>query len=166
MEREYDTREVTESEERMRKIERFILLDSIDSKWKDHLYAMDYLRGAISWSGMAQKDPKVVYKIEGTKMFNDMMDSIKDDVTSKIFKMTLVEGETARNHYEGGEAKHQSFNIEAGSAMQRQMSAGVAASQQSEKARPIVKKDEKVGRNDPCPCGSGKKHKKCCGRNL
>ena len=75
--RAYEMKEAREGEEIMRYIERRVMLETIDSKWKDHLYAMDYLRGAVSWSGYAQKDPKVVYKIEGMEMFSKMMDSIR-----------------------------------------------------------------------------------------
>jgi len=161
MERTYEEREAVEGDERMRKIERYVLLDKIDSKWKDHLYAMDYLRGAVSWEGYAQKDPKVVYKIEGSKMFEDMMDSIKENVTTLMFRMTISEQESARSHFAGGQGEHAAFDMD--SAVHQQMAAGIAASQATAKVKPIVAK-KKVGRNEPCPCGSGKKYKKCCGK--
>jgi len=165
MKQAYEIKEARETTEIMRKIERFVLLDTIDSKWKDHLYAMDYLRGAVSFAGYEQKDPKVVYKIEGSKMFEEMMNSIKEDVTSLVFKMTVRREEAEqgpRSHFEGG---GETRDFAPGSAVHQQMAAGIAASQAAdEKPKPIRAK-AKVGRNEPCPCGSGKKYKKCCGAN-
>jgi len=165
MKQAYEIKEARETTEIMRKIERFVLLDTIDSKWKDHLYAMDYLRGAVSFAGYEQKDPKVVYKIEGSKMFEEMMNSIKDDVTSLVFKMTVRREEAEqgpRSHFEGGGETRDFAPV---SAVHQQMAAGIAASQAAdEKPKPIRAK-AKVGRNEPCPCGSGKKYKKCCGAN-
>jgi preprotein translocase subunit SecA len=163
--RAYEMKEAREGEEIMRYIERRVMLETIDSKWKDHLYAMDYLRGAVSFKGYEQKDPKVVYKVEGSKMFEKMLDSIKDDVTELVFRMTVrKEDEEAGPHsyfFGGGESRE----FAAMSAVHQQMAAGIAASTQAgEKPQPI-RAGKKVGRNDPCPCGSGKKYKKCCGRN-
>ncbi|RKY25890.1 MAG: preprotein translocase subunit SecA [Planctomycetota bacterium] len=163
--RAYEMKEAREGEEIMRYIERRVMLETIDSKWKDHLYAMDYLRSAVSFKGYEQKDPKVVYKIEGSKMFEKMLDSIKEDVTELVFRMTVrKEDEEAGPHsyfFGGGESRE----FAAMSAVHQQMAAGIAASTQAgEKPQPIRAK-KKVGRNDPCPCGSGKKYKKCCGRN-
>jgi preprotein translocase subunit SecA len=165
MQQAYEIKETRETPEIMRKIERFVMLDTIDSKWKDHLYAMDYLRSAVSFAGYEQKDPKVVYKIEGSKMFEEMMNSIKEDVTSLVFKMTVRKEEAEqgpKSRYEGGGETRDFAPV---SAVHQQMQAGIEASQQSaEKLKPI-RADAKIGRNDPCPCGSGKKYKKCCGVN-
>ncbi len=164
--RAYEIKEAREGEEVMRKIERYVMLDTIDSKWKDHLYAMDYLRSAVSFKGYEQKDPKVVYKIEGSKMFEKMMESIKEDVTELVFRMTVRKEEEEagpRSHFAGGD---ESREFAAVSAVHQQMAAGIAASMESAvKPKPIQRDKKKIGRNDPCPCGSGKKYKKCCGRN-
>ena len=164
MKQAYEIKEAREAPEIMRKIERFVLLDTIDSKWKDHLYAMDYLRSAVSFAGYEQKDPKVVYKIEGSKMFEEMMNSIKEDVGTLVFRMTVRKEEVEQGpkaRLAGGDETRDFAPV---SAVHEQMAAGIEASQQSAGKPKPIRAQEKVGRNDPCPCGSGKKHKKCHGK--
>jgi preprotein translocase subunit SecA len=165
MKQAYEIKETRETSDIMRKIERFVLLDTIDTKWKDHLYAMDYLRSAVSFAGYEQKDPKVVYKIEGSKMFEEMMNAIKDDVTTLVFRMTVRREEAEqgpRSHFEGGGETRDFAPV---SAVRQQMAAGIEASRAADEKPKPIRAQAKVGRNEPCPCGSGKKYKKCCGAN-
>ncbi len=147
----------------MRKIERYLLLQIIDVKWKDHLHDMDDLRRTIGLRGYAQKDPKVEYKMESYDMFQTMIDSIKEEVAGYLFKVRLAEEESKpkKDIWQVSEVSH-------GQVGQFDATSGMAdAAQQSEKAeapKPFVRSAAKVGRNDPCPCGSGKKYKKCCGQ--
>ncbi len=138
-------------------------LQLLDSAWKEHLLAMDHLRSSVGLRGYAQVDPKVEYKREGMAMFERMWDSLGAYVTDLVFKMeTLDEGfvsstwvETEARHDEGPSATD----------IARQQQAAIDASEQSgRKLEPIRNQEEKVGRNSPCPCGSGKKYKQCCGR--
>jgi len=124
----------------MREIERVILLRIVDDKWMDHLDAMDQLREGIGLRAYGQKDPLIEYKFEGYEMFQNMIDSIQDDVVRYIFRVNVVQP-------------------------RQQQSRRVVENRYAEEGpRQPARKEGKVGRNDPCPCGSGKKYKKCCGR--
>jgi len=161
----YDRQETTIGPAIMRRIEKFLLLEKIDSKWKDHLYAMDHLKAGIGLRGYAQLDPKVEYTREARRMFDEMLATIGEEVTDLVLKVRLraedaAEAMLPRNVWGGAEAIHPEA---AGPDIRRQQAAAIAASQMAEKPRPIVA-SEHVGRNAPCPCGSGKKFKKCCGK--
>ncbi|MHC4858613.1 MAG: preprotein translocase subunit SecA [Planctomycetota bacterium] len=157
--RAYAEREKVLGEEQMRRLEGFLLLSAFDTKWKDHLYAMDSLRSGIGLRAYAQEDPKNAYRMEGSAMFQQMIAAIQDEVTDFIFKVRLREEdeEELAGIWEESEAVHEEYD-----ATRAQMEAGIAGSQTGEKPKPIVRDQPKVGRNDPCPCGSGKKFKKCC----
>ena len=120
--------------------ERYTLLSIVDSKWRDHLYDMDYLREGIGWRGLGQRDPLVEYKREGYDLFLEMEQGLKEDYVTYIYRIENVEvpeeNELENLSYSGG---------------------GEEPSPQPKAPR----RNEKVGRNDPCPCGSGKKYKKC-----
>ena len=157
----YAAREEAEGEESMRMIERFLLLESIDSKWKDHLHSMDMLRSGIGLRGYGQVDPKVVYKKEGYEIFEEMLNSIKDEVSDLIFKLRVAKEEAEEvleGMYREGQAIHEEF--------QGQSAAMAAAAQanrgEQERLEPQRREADKVNRNSPCPCGSGKKYKRCC----
>ena len=141
-EQEFGTDE--NGEPKMREIERIVLLKAVDNKWMDHIDAMDQLKNGIGLRAYAQRDPVVEYKIEGMDMFEEMVNSIKEETVKMLY--------------------HVRINTE----MKREKVAEpVATSHGSDdtlKKQP-VKNDKKVGRNDPCPCGSGLKYKKCCGKN-
>ena len=141
-EQEFGTDE--NGEPKMREIERIVLLKAVDNKWMDHIDAMDQLKNGIGLRAYAQRDPVVEYKIEGMDMFEEMVNSIKEETVKMLY--------------------HVRINTE----MKREKVAEpVATSHGSDdtlKKQP-VKSDKKVGRNDPCPCGSGLKYKKCCGKN-
>lgn len=168
-------------EQKMRLIERFLLLDIIDSKWKGHLYGMDTLREGIYLRGFAQKDPKLEYKREGFQLFEEMFTSMKEQATDMLLKMEMsVEVEKQEVGSVWNEDQAQAIHEEAGSMFsgtktvsgaQAEMGAGSAemAAQSEhggEKLKPvdtIRKTMREPGPNDPCPCGSGKKYKKCHG---
>jgi len=124
----------------MRELERVILLRVVDTKWMDHLDAMDQLREGINLRAYGQQDPVQAYQIEGYDMFLELVKSIKQDTVKYIF--------------------HVSVNR----MPQREKVAEPVATNEGAGAKKPAVKEAKVGRNDPCPCGSGKKYKKCCGR--
>ena len=129
-------------------IERTILLQMIDQHWKDHLWGMDQLKDGIGLRGYGQKDPLAEYKREGYDMFAGMMDRIKGDTLERLFKFQLVRGERPEAEVETPRPQQMSLNRGEAAAAPKQ---------------PVHRTEEKVGRNDPCPCGSGKKYKKCHG---
>jgi preprotein translocase subunit SecA len=144
-------------------LERYVLLQIYDSTWKDHLYGMDRLKESIMLRAYAEKDPKIEYKHEGHRMFNEMLESIDDRVTNIIFRVRLESGQRSRNVYQVSHAKHDDVNQFEATQRQR---AAAQAPQGEVKVKQITLDQPKVGRNDACPCGSGKKYKKCCGKNL
>jgi preprotein translocase subunit SecA len=142
-------------------LERYVLLNVCDSTWKDHLYTMDHLKGSIWTRSFAEKDPKTEFKREGYRLFDDMLKSIDDRVTDTIFKIRLEAGTRARNVYNISQTAHDQVD-QFSQAEQRR--AAAQAPQGEVQVKQIKLEHPKVGRNDPCPCGSGKKYKKCCGR--
>ncbi|NTU66782.1 MAG: preprotein translocase subunit SecA [Candidatus Moranbacteria bacterium] len=144
----------------MRSIEKSIILQTMDTMWMEHLDEIDYLRGAIGLRGYAQRDPLVEYKREAFNMFSFLMQNIRSTIVSTIFRISIVTPETEsvineKNlNYQGAEDIEQ-FSSSAGASADK----GASNMKQS----PIINAD-KIGRNDPCPCGSGKKYKKCCGK--
>jgi len=153
-------REQAMGAEQMRRLERYLLLQIIDVKWKDHLHAMDQLRSGIGLRAYAQKDPQVEYKLEAYDMFQSMIDSIKDEVASLILRVRLAEEVAGpKDIWQVSEVVHS----EVGQFDASGMAEAAAASEKAEAPKPFVRAEKRVGRNDPCPCGSGKKYKKCCG---
>jgi preprotein translocase subunit SecA len=162
----------------VRAMERSLVLNIVDSSWKDHLYTMDFLRSAISFVGYAQQDPKTTYKRDGMKAFEEMWEgdptaeyqekeSIQDKITDLIFRMEeaavgMYTEEMSTNRGEFQQAPRGIQSLGDGN-IAAQQEAAIASSQQSgAKPQPVRNKGPKVGRNDPCPCGSGKKYKQCC----
>ncbi|KMY67627.1 preprotein translocase subunit SecA [Desulfocarbo indianensis] len=133
-------------EETMTYLERMVLLQVVDSLWKDHLLNMDHLKEGIGLRGYGQKDPLREYQREGFEMFSDMVERVKAETVSTLLRLQIQR-----------EADVESFAPEEEQALS--FSGGEETAPQ-----PVKRKNEKVGRNDPCPCGSGKKYKKCCGR--
>jgi len=140
-------------------LERYILLQIFDAVWKDHLYSMDRLKEGVSLRRFAEKDPKLEYKQEGYRMFHEMLSSIDNRVTDMIFKLRLEANAKTKNVYGSQNAVHQESSQFAETERQRR-----AAQAPRSAPKQIVNDEPKVGRNDPCPCGSGKKYKKCCGK--
>ncbi len=142
-------------------LERFVLIQIFDTTWKDHLYAMDHLKESIMLRAYAEKDPKIEYKQEGFRMFNEMLETIEDRVTDIIFRVRLQAGQQSRSVYNVSQTQKQEVSQFEMSQRQR---AAATAPQGEQKVKQIKLDQPKVGRNDPCPCGSGKKYKKCCGQ--
>jgi preprotein translocase subunit SecA len=150
----------------IRRMERQVLLSIVDGAWKDHLLAMDHLRSAISLKSYAQMDPKVEYKREGMRMFKEMWFNIGERMTDLIFRMEALDEGFIQHTWEETNAQHAPPPTPSQLA-QEQMAGLEAADQagrQEQKVEPIRNTDVKVGRNEPCPCGSGKKYKACHGR--
>jgi len=147
--------------EQSAQLERFVLLQTIDMKWKDHLYQMDQLRRSIGLRSYGQKDPKLEYKREGYVFFEEMNSAIADDVTNLILKLELRPVEPGA---EAGLGVRRTFEHSAMSGFDRQREEAKAAAHGSEGPKePFRRAGRRIGRNEPCPCGSGKKYKKCCG---
>jgi preprotein translocase subunit SecA len=175
----YDEREGVFGEELMRYLERSILLQVIDNRWREHLYDMDYLREGIHLRGFAQIDPLVAYKNEGFGMFEELMHSIWEEFSKLIFHVEVEVNQAqqafgpnggnapAALSYSGGTPDGQPSALQqvAAGAGPIEVGAGTAAGNGgSEVVETVVKSEhENIGRNDPCWCGSGKKYKKCHG---
>ncbi|UCC23016.1 MAG: preprotein translocase subunit SecA, partial [Planctomycetota bacterium] len=143
-------------------LEKYVLVQIYDSTWKDHLYTMDHLKDSIHFRAFAERDPKTEYKREGFRLFNEMLETIEDRVTDIIFKVHLEAGARARSVWRVSRTAHDEVGQFAMAERQR---AAAQAPQGEPKVKQIRLDQPKVGRNDPCPCGSGKKYKKCCGKN-
>ena len=151
----YAEKEKEIESEQLREIERIVMLKVVDQKWMDHIDNMDELRKGIGLQGWGQKDPVVQYRIVGTDMFDEMIEAIKVDVVKLLMNLRqqkdLRRSETAKIT----KAALQSINSVDG---------GQSSIENPEVNRTVVREEPKVGRNDPCPCGSGKKYKNCCGK--
>ncbi|MGH7127353.1 MAG: SEC-C metal-binding domain-containing protein, partial [Planctomycetaceae bacterium] len=145
--------------------ERALLLDVIDTAWKDHLYYMDHLRSGIGLVGYAQKDPKVEYKREGRKASIQMWERIGQQVTGAIFRLERQSPEFVGSLWQITATQHEAFNSSPGTTAVEMESNRAEPGADVRTIDPIVNRAPKVGRNDPCPCGSGKKYKKCHGAN-
>jgi preprotein translocase subunit SecA len=146
----------------MRRMERALLLELVDTAWKDHLLVMDHLRSSVGLKGWAQMDPKVEYKREGMKLFDQMWDSISERTTDLIFRMEQLDEGFVGSTWVETSARHD--DAQSASEIANQQEAAINASQGDQRIDPIRNRGKRVGRNDPCPCGSGKKYKVCCMR--
>jgi len=144
-------------------LEKYVLIQVYDSAWKDHLYNMDHLKDSIWMRSMAEKDPKTEYKREGYRMFNEMLTNVESRVTDIIFKVHLEAGARTRSVWQVSQTAHDEVGQFAMAERQR---AAAQAPQGEVKVKQIRLDKPKVGRNDPCPCGSSKKYKKCHGQGL
>jgi preprotein translocase subunit SecA len=146
----------------LRRYEQWLYLQSIDQMWKDHLLSMDHLRQGIGLRGYGQKDPKQEYKKEGYEMFVAMTWRVKGAVVGNVLRLQLVKQESAEEIEQKRLAAQRR-------ALQRATASHAEAGSEGEAQKPkqetVVRQAPKVGRNDPCPCGSGKKYKKCHGAN-
>jgi preprotein translocase subunit SecA len=161
-------------------LERAVLLQIYDATWKDHLYAMDLLRESIGLRGVAERDPRIEYKKEGSRLFGEFMKGIRDRVTDVIFKVRYQRENVMRSVYGNTTESFQKATgtgVGASPAAQEVRAELAAVSQEGtpvqteetaepdQKVATIVNDQPKVGRNDPCPCGSGKKYKQCHGKD-
>ena len=166
----YDAREREFTSERMRYLERFILMQILDSKWKDHLYSLDNLKEGIGLRAYGQKDPLVEYKREAFVLFDGMTMGIKEEAIELIFRMEVVKEQKISSPLESLSRAQYIHAESSGLAPGMQEETGAAAGpsvlsapKEEAKTQPVRREEPKVGRNDDCPCGSGKKYKKCCG---
>ncbi|MHC4954620.1 MAG: preprotein translocase subunit SecA [Planctomycetota bacterium] len=144
---------------------RFVLLQSFDDKWKEHLRELDALRQSIGLRGYAQVDPKQEYKREASDMFNQMQENIAEAVTDMVYRIQISDEMSVDELDDAlsGRWQPSSLTQEEASAYETEADQGPIGSA-PERIEPIRRETPKVGRNDPCPCGSGKKYKKCCGK--
>ncbi len=187
---QYDERERVIGAEQMRNVERAVMLQVIDGRWKEHLLDMDYLQEGIHLRALGQRDPLVEYKSEGFDLFNDMLEGVKMSTVSTLMKnsaqdlamftaITMDEPVAALNYSSGDDLANQtSFTAAAmvagdypqdglADAPPPNVAAGGGGRSATTTSTPVQVQQrvvyDKVGRNDPCPCGSGKKYKKCHG---
>jgi preprotein translocase subunit SecA len=139
--------------------ERLVMLQSLDTHWREHLGALDHLRQGIHLRGYAQKSPKQEYKREAFELFSNMLESVKSDVTQTLMNVQI----RSEQDIEAAEAPHAPANVQYHHADYEEALGHNETADNAEKA-PFVRSGEKVGRNDPCPCGSGKKYKQCHGK--
>ena len=163
----YEDKEAQVTPEIMRRMERMILLHVIDTKWKEHLYSMDQVKDGISLRALGQRDPLVEYKKEGFSMFKTMYASINYETAAMIFRLqAMPQDPRPRSVFSAipQQAVHQEFQAGIPKPVSPQQAAFEETNVHHQQPAPAsVRSADKVGRNDPCPCGSGKKYKKCCG---
>ncbi len=147
----YAAKEQELGPEQMRFLERMVLLKMVDDRWKDHLLNMDHLRQGIGLRGYGQKNPLDEYKREGFDMFNDMIDTVKRQTVSTLLRIQLA-------------PDNDMVELEARERARQEEQLALSRAAAAEKQQPSQRHGDKVGRNSPCPCGSGKKYKRCCGR--
>jgi preprotein translocase subunit SecA len=150
----YEEREKQLGEEILRSLEKYFLLTTIDTLWKDHLLTLDHLKESVGLRGYGQKDPLQEYKREAFHYFMDLMQRIKETTLSYLYRVEVREEAPEELQMEGPSSQKLEYKKEDVFEEKEEKA--------TQKQRPVRVK--KVGRNDPCPCGSGKKYKKCCGR--
>ena len=159
----YATKVKEDGEKDTAELERVVLLKVVDDKWMDHIDAMDELKSGITLRAYAQKDPVVQYRIEGADMFQAMVDEIKYDSTKIL--LHLKKAPTNVQRVSNVKITSEGLDKSAIDSMRVEgESAPKVNSSSTEKKQPVKNNEPKVGRNDPCPCGSGKKYKQCCGK--
>mgnify|MGYP004595667783 FL=1 len=154
----YEAKEQEFGEENLRELERVVMLKIVDQKWMDHIDNMDELKKGIGLQGYGQKDPVVQYRLEGTEMFDAMVEDIRMDVAKILLNIRKKEGPIERketSRVTGAGLEDTAINLVDGNISEKEGGMN----------KTVVNEGPKVGRNDPCPCGSGKKYKNCCGRN-
>jgi preprotein translocase subunit SecA len=147
----YEEKEATFTPPVLRYLEKMILLQTIDGLWKDHLLSMDHLKEGIGLRGYGQKNPLQEYQKEAFAMFESLLERMQEDVIEKLFTVQIARQEDARRIEQARRIPQRQVLMSHG---------GIAAEPQP---MPLKREAPKVGRNDPCPCGSGKKYKKCHG---
>ena len=154
----YASKETEFGEENLRELERVVMLKIVDPKWMDHIDNMDELKKGIGLRGYGQQDPVVQYRLEGTEMFDDMIEDIRMDVVKILLNIRKKEGPIERTEttkVTGAGLEDTAINLVDGNISEKEGGMN----------KTVVNEGPKVGRNDPCPCGSGKKYKNCCGKN-
>ena len=154
----YEDKETEFGAENMRELERVVMLKVVDQKWMDHIDDMDELKNGIGLRAYGQKDPVVQYRLEGADMFDDMIEALKDDVSKIMLNIQKKEENVQRKEtaeITGAGLEDTAINLVDGKITPKE--GGIN--------KTVVNTEPKIGRNDPCPCGSGKKYKNCCGKN-
>ena len=151
----YALQDETNGIETQRQLEKIILLQVVDNHWKDHLLSMDHLKEGIGLRGYGQKNPLNEYKREGFDLFQNVIETVKSQTISSLIRVRVVNEEEVNRLEEERKRRKEQERL--------QMNKG-AAGEGEKPLQPVKREGEKIGRNAPCPCGSGKKHKKCCGR--
>jgi len=146
--RVYREKEALVDSRDFRYLERMVMLQTVDNLWKDHLLSMDHLKEGIGLRGYAQQNPLMVYKKEGFDLFADMISRVKEETLGILFRIQI-----------SGQDKLEEFN-----EPQEQNLVFSGSGDEAPKKKPVKRSVKKIGRNDPCSCGSGKKYKKCCGK--
>ncbi len=144
----YQDREDHIGKDQLRDMERFVVLQTVDTLWQDHLLSMDHLKEGIGLRGYAQQNPLLIYKKEGFELFSDMINRIKEESIKILFRIRIL---SSSEMMEQRKPRENNLVFSGGD-------------ENSIRKKPIRRENKKVGRNDPCPCGSGKKFKKCCGK--
>ncbi|MBC2695887.1 MAG: preprotein translocase subunit SecA [Desulfobacteraceae bacterium] len=144
----YDEKEVIIGSDEFRHLERIIMLQTVDNLWKDHLFSMDHLKEGIGLRGYAQQNPLIVYKKEGFDMFQAMISRVKEEALGILFRIQISEPDKINDLRQ---PKEQNLVYSSGDDV-------------PQPKKPVKRAAQKIGRNAPCPCGSGKKYKKCCGK--
>ena len=158
-EKVYDAKEAEIGSEQMREVERMIMLRVVDNRWMDHIDAMDQLKTGIGLRGLGQQDPAMAYASEGFSMFEEMISDIREEVVKYCYNVTVTTRTERTSRILSQESSKAEYRDE-------DTANGPDAAPEEERHQETVhRKAPKVGRNDPCPCGSGKKYKNCCGRN-
>jgi len=157
--RAYALQEERNGSEQMRQLERMVMLQIVDGMWKEHLLQMDHLKEGIGLRGYGQKNPLMEYKREGFDLFSNMVEAVKQHTIANLMRIQLVQDdELARLEEERRQQREQEM-----AAMKR---LGASEPQAENDSKTIQRAEDKIGRNAPCPCGSGKKYKKCCGQTI
>jgi preprotein translocase subunit SecA len=171
----YEAKAANENPEALKAIERLIVLNALDRLWQEHLYNMDQLRTGIGLRAYGQRDPLVEYKSEAFGMFEEMMGSVKDEIAGNVFRsasslaafenfMRALPQLLIAPELTSGGAFSQTA-APPGAAPAANAGSDVVDQAIEEATKPIKRDLPKVGRNEPCPCNSGKKYKNCCGKN-
>ncbi|MFH0877194.1 MAG: preprotein translocase subunit SecA, partial [Candidatus Omnitrophota bacterium] len=170
----YGEKEKTVGPEHMRQLERMVMLHVIDTRWKDHLYSIDVMREGIGLRSYGAKDPLLEYQREAYNMFTEMMMRIKEEIVQLVFRMQAVEEKPVKGVFSSlpQRTEHKEYSsLSEEAVLERRARMAQAEGGDGEsgegvvpKASPVRHQGPKVGRNDPCSCGSGKKYKKCCGQ--
>ena len=155
----YEAKEQEIGTDNLRELERVVMLKVVDQKWMDHIDSMDELKKGIGLRGYAQRDPVVEYRIEGTNMYDQMIDDINTDVVRILLNIHKKEGQPIERKEQAqitdASLEDTAINLVDGNLSEKEGGMN----------KTVVNEEPKIGRNDPCPCGSGKKYKNCCGQN-
>jgi preprotein translocase subunit SecA len=168
---EYKAKEEVAGAESMRKFEKQVFLQVLDTLWKEHLSNMDHLRRGIHLRGYAQKNPKQEYKREAFNLFETMLDTMKRDITRVLCHVRVQSREEMeeierrrRDELAREMARAKLRHDQTSATADAEGEGGNSGQQQPAMPETFVRQEPKVGRNEPCPCGSGKKYKQCCGK--